>query len=242
MRGSRWRRWTGRGAKYPVASRPGSSPEARTAAPRALTRRSAAAEDLLAVGVADRIGRSGERAQGQRFLRRALDPYPPILELEVVGRDLEQARGQPENLVPHLRSCRMDGVPARHESPARERSRSPVELAGVARDDCHLTRVATQGAGRDLGEGGVVALTLCGETGGYEDSSARLHTDVRALVGADAGALDIAGQAEPEMTALAAGLGLMRAKGWERRSCRGPSRVLPGSPRCHTGSDCRPGT
>jgi hypothetical protein len=55
--------------------------------------------------------------------------------------------------------------------------------------------------GGDLGEDGEVALALGADAGGDGDAAVGLDLHPRALVGADAGALDIADQAEADPAA-----------------------------------------
>src|SRR5262249_45588740 len=111
----------------------------------------------------------------------------------------------------------MDGVAARHEGAARVGAGAPVELAGVAGDHGDLARIAAERLGGDLCEGRVMALTLRGQACGDQHAAARLHTDMRAFVRANAGALHVAPDSEAETTSLVSGLLLKRA---ERREAR----------------------
>ena len=96
----------------------------------------------------------------------------------------------------------VDGVARHHGAAAREGAGAPVELVGVAGDHVDVAHVDADLVGRDLGEAGEVPLALGADAGGDADLAARLHLHLRALVGPDAGALDIAGDADADVAAL----------------------------------------
>src|SRR6266545_8231379 len=113
----------------------------------------------------------------------------------------------------------MDRAAAGHQGPARVRSGAPVEPGGVAGDDCHVGGIAAERVGRDLRERRAMPLPLRGEPGGDQDLAARLDADVGALVGPDAGPLDVAADPEPEPASGRAPLGLRapELRGADRR-------------------------
>ena len=74
---------------------------------------------------------------------------------------------------------------------------SPVTTSHVAHR--HAERV-----GDDLREGGEVSLPLRADAGGDAHLAARLDLHARALVGADAGALDVTDDADADVAALGA--------------------------------------
>ena len=163
---------------------------------------------LLAVRVADRVRDRRQRAERQLLAGRAPDPRAAVGQLEVIGRDFEQARGQAQRLVAHLQRGAMDRVAARDQAAAGVGAGAPVELGRVAGDDRDVRRIAAERVGGDLGERRAVPLPLRRQARRHQHLAARFDTDVRALVGTDAGALDVAAESEPEVATGAARLGL----------------------------------
>src|SRR5207249_463713 len=67
---------------------------------------------------------------------------------------------------------------------------------GVPRDDHHVLEADPERVGGDLSQGGRVTLALSGDSDVDEDLAARIDPDGGALVGADARALRVAGDAD----------------------------------------------
>src|SRR5688572_11274711 len=85
-----------------------------------------------------------------------------------------------------------------------ECSRAPVKLARVAGDHADVLHVYTQRICDELSKDGEVSLSLRADAGRTPDFSARLHRNACALVGANAGSLDIARDADTNVLAVRA--------------------------------------
>ena len=96
----------------------------------------------------------------------------------------------------------MDRRAAHHRGPRGERADGVGHPAGVSGDHLDVLEPAAQHVGSDLGEHRGMALALRGQTGGDLDLAGGLDVDVGALVGADAGALDVAREADADPTSL----------------------------------------
>ena len=101
----------------------------------------------------------------------------------------------------------MDGRPAHHGRARGEGAHGVGHLAGVAGGDLDVLEPHPEGVGDDLGERRLVALALRGEAGRDLDLAGGLDVDVGALVGTDAGALDVAREADADLAALGGHLG-----------------------------------
>ncbi len=100
----------------------------------------------------------------------------------------------------------MDGVAGHDRRARREGADRVLQPPRVAGDDLDVLEGDAELVGDDLGEDGLVALALGAEPGGDLDLAGRFDEDVAALVGADAGALDVGRQADAEHPALGRGL------------------------------------
>ena len=98
----------------------------------------------------------------------------------------------------------VDGVAGDHRAAAREGAGAPVELVGVAGDDIDVGDGDAELVGGDLGKAGEMALSLRADAGRDAHLAVRLHLHLRALVGADAGAFDVAGDADADVPAFGA--------------------------------------
>ena len=101
----------------------------------------------------------------------------------------------------------MDRRAAHHGRAGGEGADGVRHLAGVAGGDLDVLEPHAEGVGDDLREGGLVALALRGEAGRDLDLAGGLDVHVGALVGADAGALDVAGEADADPPSLRRHLG-----------------------------------
>ncbi len=77
-----------------------------------------------------------------------------------------------------------------------------MEMIGVAGDDIDIATSTPSLIGHDLRETRKVSLPLRADPGGDADLAVGLHLDPGALVGPDAGAFDITGDADADVTAL----------------------------------------
>ena len=101
-----------------------------------------------------------------------------------------------------IRGGEGDGGAAHHRGARGERADGVGEPAGVPGDDLDVRQRHPELVGDDLREHRLVPLALGGQAGRHLDLPAGLDHDVGALVGPDAGALDVAGQAEADRAAL----------------------------------------
>ena len=107
----------------------------------------------------------------------------------------------------------VDRVAGDHRGAAREGGDAPVEGLGVAFHQDDVLDLDAELVGDDLREDGVVALSLRREPGVDVDLAGdRMDADMAALIGTEAGALDVAGEAEAEIAAVLARLLLLRRK------------------------------
>ena len=156
----------------------------------------------LVEGVAERVGGGGDRGE-RRLAVGALDPGGAVAELDVVLARLEHVGGGVDDLLADEERRLVDGVAGDDGGAAREGGDAPVEGAGVALDQDHVLDGDAELVGDDLAEHGLVALPLRGQAGVDVDLAGdRVDLDVPALVGAEAGALDVEGEAEAEVLAL----------------------------------------
>ena len=151
---------------------------------------------------AHRIGLDGELAEAHRLAGDADDRHRAIGDHEVLLGAFEVLRGEPQDLLAHRPAGLVDGGPRHHRTAARKGAGAPVELVGIAGDDIDIANVDADLVGRDLGEAGEMPLPLGADSGGDADLAARLHLHLGALIGADAGALHIAGHADADAAAL----------------------------------------
>ena len=93
-----------------------------------------------------------------------------------------------------------------------------LDARGVARDDGHVLGRDAELVGRDLGQRRLEPLALGGHAAPRRDAPRRVHPHARALEGADAGQLHVAGDAHADQAAL-------------RRARRRPRRTAPRSAR-----------
>ena len=123
---------------------------------------------------------------------------PAVLDADVLRRALQELGGnllRPRADLARGAGDRRAGV-RRDAAPAR--AHADGEELRVARHDVDVVQAHAELRRADLGEGGLVALALRGHPDGHEDLAARVDAHLRALVGPDAGALDVAGDAEPD--------------------------------------------
>ena len=166
----------------------------------------------LAIGVPNRIGRRGQRADRQLLTRRAADADSTIGQLQISRAGFEQLGGEHQHFFAHRVGRESHRITGGHQRPTRIGPRTPVEAAGVAGHHAHIGHIAAKLVGHDLGKARVVALSLAGQSCHGQHPSAWLDTHVRALVGPDARTFDIRGEPQAEVAGLGARHGLFRAK------------------------------
>ena len=163
---------------------------------------------------------------------RALDLHVPVDDLEVVLGDLQRVGGDPQRLGLHLPRGQRDGRPAHHRGARGERADGVRHPPGVAGGHLDVLERHAELVGDDLRERGPVALPLRGQAERDLDLAGGLDVDVRALVGPDAGALDVAGQADPDRAALARAISCRNdsksSQPHERLELLQPRRVVAG--------------
>ena len=152
--------------------------------------------------VPQRVGQHGDRGERDRRRRHSAHLDDAIDDLQVAGVGLEGVARDPQRLVAYLARRGRDGVSTHHQSPRGEGSDGVAEPPGVSGDDGHAIKRHPEDVGCDLGECRLVTLALGGEAGGDHDGSVGLDLDPAALVRPDAGALDVARDADADPTAL----------------------------------------
>ena len=157
----------------------------------------------LVEGVAQRVGQHGDGAEVDRGVGvPRTETTPSTISRSSLGR-LERLGRDPQRLLPGARRGQVDGGAAHHRGARRERADGVRHPAGVAGDDLDVLERHAEHVGGDLGEHRRVALALRGQPGRDLDLARGLDVHVGALVGADAGALDVAGEADPDLPSLA---------------------------------------
>ena len=152
--------------------------------------------------VAQRVGQHRHGRQRDRRVRRALDPHHAVDDLQVAGVGLEGVARDPQRLRAHLAGGERDRVAAHDRRPRGEGADGVAEPAGVAGHDLDVLERHAELVGGDLRERREVALPLGGQAGRDLHLAGRLDDDVRALVRPDAGALDVAGEADADLAAV----------------------------------------
>src|SRR5674476_887150 len=156
----------------------------------------------LVEGVAQRVGHHRNSSQCDRRLRITLDPHDAVDDLQVTGIHLERFAGDTEGLLPDVSGRERDRVAAHHGSARGECAYGITESAGVTGRDEDVLDRHPELVGDDLGEHRLMPLALAGEAGRDVDATAGLDLDVSALIGTDAGSLDVATDPEPDPATL----------------------------------------
>ena len=142
--------------------------------------------------------------------RRTLDGHDAVDDLQVGGIDLERVRRDVQCLLLDPLGRQVDRRATHHRGARGERADGVRHPAGVTRDHLDVLELHPELVGDQLGEHGGVALPLRGEAGGDLDLAGGLDVDVRTFVGTDAGALDVAGEADAHLSSLRRHLRLVR--------------------------------
>ena len=160
----------------------------------------------LVEGVAQRVGEHRDRAELDPAGRGALHLDDAVHDLEVLGRGLQRVGRDPQRLLPHVARGQRDRRAAHHRGPGGERADRVRHPPGVAGHDLDVLERDPELVGHDLGERRLVTLALAGQAGGDLHLAGGLDVHVAALVGADAGALDVAGHPDADPSSLGPGL------------------------------------
>src|SRR6516165_2304089 len=104
--------------------------------------------------------------------------------------------GGAQDLGAHPLRGGMGSVAGHDRAAAGEGTDAPMELVGVAGHHVDVRDRDADLVGDDLGEAGEMALTLRADAGREQHSAAALDLYSGALIGADAGALDVADHAD----------------------------------------------
>ena len=174
---------------------------------------------------------AGHLAQAHALAGHALHVHAALGEHDVLGRALEELGADEARLVRHLRGGALHRGAAHRGHAARDRAHAVADQAGVAAHDHHRLERHRQLVGRDLGQRGLVPLALGADAQVHEHGAVRIHADVRALEGADAGALDVGAEAEADGPRARRGASPARPASRGSRARRGAGRRRPGSRR-----------
>ncbi len=143
--------------------------------------------------------------------------HAPAVERQVGLGRLQHLGGDLDGLLLHAGRRDMDRRAAQHRDAAADGADAVRKAPGVGRDHAHAFNRHRQNVGGDLGEHRMVALALRRGAGRDHHLAVGLDRDLRALVGAEAGVLDVARDAEAE---IFAGGARRRAAGGKIRHAR----------------------
>ena len=148
----------------------------------------------------------GVRDLRQRLahLRHAFDPHRAVLQFQIVRRRFQHFRGGLDRLVAHRDRGEMHRVAGGHGLAAGEGAEAQRRAGGVAGDHVDVVRRHAEHVADKLRQHGLDALALRARAGGDDDLAGRADAQARALERAAPGALDVVGEAEPEIAALLA--------------------------------------
>ena len=184
-----------------------------------------AGEDGAAHGGA-REGAEGDAARGH-----AGHVGAPAGQHHVVGGALQRLGGHEPRAARDLAGGARDGRARHGGHPAGDGAHPVGDHAGVAADHADLVDLHAQLRRADLGQGRLVGLALAGDADEEIHGAAGIDADVGALEGADAGALDVGGHAEPEGPRWSRGAAAARRATPRSRGGSGRARTRPHSRR-----------
>ena len=144
------------------------------------------------------------------LVRRALHRDHAVDDLEVLLVDLERVGGDLEHLLLGALGGQVDRRAAHHRGARGEGADGVRHPPGVAGDHLDVLEPHAELVGDQLREDGRVPLALGGQAGRDLDLAGGLDVHVRALVGTDAGALDVAGEPDADPAPLGGHLLLER--------------------------------
>ena len=175
-----------------------------------------------AAGVDDDPG--GQLADGDDPHRAFGPPYPAFGQLQVLGRDLGQARGDPQQLVAQFVRGGDDRAAAGHGAAAGPRPPAARRGLRVALHDGHVLDRDAERVGHELGVHGVMPLAVRMRADEDADLARLVDAHTRHFVAADLDAegvehrgvvrraLDVGPDADPEIPAALASAALSGAK------------------------------
>src|SRR6202007_2996621 len=135
-------------------------------------------------------------------------PDAAVAQFEIDRRALQEIGGDREGLLPQalagMMKCRRHG----HRAAAGEGAGPARDPGCIGERNDHVVGSDLPGVGNDLGEDRFHPLALRGGAGGKTDLARRIDPHSRPFERPDPGALDIAADAEPEISALSARLAL----------------------------------
>ena len=139
-------------------------------------------------------------------------PTPPLRNSRSPARALQQIGGDREHLGAQPLARAVNRRRQRHGAAARDRAEAHRDGRRVGKRNDHVVGIDAPGIGDDLRKDRLHALPLRAGAGGDVDLAGRIDAHRRAFERADAGALDIAADAEAEIAALFARRALALAK------------------------------
>ncbi len=138
------------------------------------------------------------------------DVHASLGEHDVLGRALEELGAHEAGLVRHLRGGALHRGPAHRGHAAGDRAHAVADQAGVAAHHHDRLERHRQLVRRDLGQRGLVSLTLRRDADVNEHGAVGVHADVGALEGPEAGALDVGAETDADGPRAPAAFRLLR--------------------------------
>src|SRR5258707_11821438 len=153
---------------------------------------------------AHRIGACGEFSKPNELPGDTDNRDLAAFDDQIIFRTFEGIACELQSLLSYDTRGFVDRIAGDDGTPAGERSGAPIELICVACDNIDVGDVNAKLVGGDLRKAGEMPLPLRPDPGCDADLAVRLHLDLRAFVGPDAGALDVTRPADTDVTALPA--------------------------------------
>ena len=160
--------------------------------------------------------------------RHAHDADAVLAELEVANRTFQEIGSDGEHLRAQSFARTVNGRRQGHGAAARDGPEPDGDRRGVGKRHDHVGGIDAPGIGHDLRKNRLHALALGAGAGRHEDLARRIDPHHRALERTHAGSLDIAADAETEVTTLLPRRALALAK---RRDTAERIERLPQRPR-----------
>src|SRR5574340_419659 len=159
-------------------------------------------------GAAHWVSPAGQIAKRHALVRDVGHADKPSGQFQLIFRRLQDGAGQFQGFFLDLDRRKInsrsgDGGPAAGKSAG-----APGKVTGISGDDLDIGDLNAQLFGHDLGEGGIVRLTLSRDTRGNAYLAVAAHRDLGTLIRPYAGTLGEAANADAEVFAFGASFGL----------------------------------